>query len=96
MATNYTALSWNAFYNSWILSVTIYNVSKESDKNLISFVVHFFQNIRAVAYRWLARWLFGYMGPENTRPLSACIYENIRTRYNTGGATGYSDAAERS
>ena len=43
MATNYTALSWNAFYNSWILSVTIYNVSKESDKNLISFVVHFFQ-----------------------------------------------------
>ena len=39
MATNFTALSWNAFYNSWILSVTIY-VSKESDKNLIFFLVY--------------------------------------------------------
>ncbi|CAB3977758.1 Hypothetical predicted protein [Paramuricea clavata] len=52
--------------------------------------------IRAVRYRWLARWLFGYMGPENTRPLSSCIYEDIRTRYNTGGQSGYADAENRS
>ena len=41
-------------------------------------------------------WLFGYMGPENTRPLSSCIYKDIRTRYNTGGQSGYADAEDRS
>ena len=48
--------------------------------------------IRAVAYRWIIRWLCGYMGWGDTRPLPACIYHNIRTRYQTGNATGYTNA----
>ena len=39
--------------------------------------------IRAAAYRWTVRWLCGYMGWENTRPLPACIYQDLRTRYPT-------------
>ena len=39
--------------------------------------------IRTVGYRWIIRWLCGYMGWGNTRPLPACIYQNIRTRYAT-------------
>ena len=37
--------------------------------------------LRAVAYRWLIRWLCGYMGWGNTRPLPACIYHEIRTKF---------------
>ena len=36
------------------------------------------------------------MGPENTRPLAACIYENIRTNYNAGGHSGYAVVEDRS
>ena len=32
--------------------------------------------LRAVAYRWLAKWLWGYMGFENTKPLPACCTMN--------------------
>ena len=39
--------------------------------------------IRTVGYRWIIHWLCGYMGWGNTRPLPACIYQNIRTRYAT-------------
>jgi hypothetical protein len=41
-------------------------------------------------------WQDGCLGPENARPLPACIYENIRVRYNAGGQTGYANAEERS
>ncbi|XP_068671170.1 uncharacterized protein [Montipora foliosa] len=50
--------------------------------------------IRAVAYRWTICWLCGYMGWDNTRPLSACISHNIRTCYQTlhRQTTGYRNA----
>lgn len=51
--------------------------------------------LRAVAYRWLARWLFGEMGWENTRPLCACIYHHIRKTFPTSNTTGYTSGQER-
>ena len=51
--------------------------------------------LRAVAYRWLARWLFGEMGWENTRSLSACIYNHIRKTLPTDSTLGYSSGQER-
>ncbi len=51
--------------------------------------------LRAVAYRWLARWFFGYLGWDNTRPLPACVYGDIRQRYATGQRTGYRETEER-
>ena len=51
--------------------------------------------LRAVAYRWLAKWLWGYMGFENTRPLPACLYNNIRKRYITAQLQGYVSGQER-
>ena len=48
--------------------------------------------IHAVAYRWIIRWLCGYMGWENTRPLPAYIYHNIRSRYQTLQSRGYRNA----
>ena len=47
------------------------------------FLIYSLRFIRAVAYRWIIRWLCGYMGWENTRPLPACVYHDIRTRYQT-------------
>ena len=44
---------------------------------------------RAVAYRWLIRWLCGCIGWGNTCPLSACIYHNIRTTFGESGLTGF-------
>ena len=51
--------------------------------------------LRAVSYRWLAKWLFGRMGWENTRPLSACIYHHIRVTFPTGDAKGYVSGNKR-
>lgn len=51
--------------------------------------------LRAVAYRWLARWLFGPMGWENTRPLPSCIYHRIRSEFQTHETTGYVSGQER-
>jgi hypothetical protein len=45
--------------------------------------------VRAVGYRWLAKWLFGYMGWENTRPLPACLYHELRSRYGSTHVQGY-------
>lgn len=39
--------------------------------------------IRSVAYKWIVRWLCGYMGWDNRRPLPSCIYHHIRTSYST-------------
>ena len=50
---------------------------------------------RAVAYRLLARWMFGYMDWENTRPLPACIYHYIRTKFSSANASGYKKTNER-
>lgn len=51
--------------------------------------------VRAVAYRWTVRWLCGYMGWENTRPLPACVYHNIRKKYPSHQTRGYATALER-
>jgi len=54
------------------------------------------QFVRAVAYRWLVRWICGYMGWENTRPLPACVYHTIREKFQTDMARGYQSAQQRS
>ena len=51
--------------------------------------------LRAVAYRWIARWTFGYLGWDNARPLSACIYEHIRKAYAANYKTGFVPSANR-
>ena len=51
--------------------------------------------VRAVAYRWLAKWLFGCMGWENTRPLPACLSHDLRNRYGSTHVQGYESGQER-
>ncbi|XP_028408213.1 uncharacterized protein LOC114530791 [Dendronephthya gigantea] len=40
--------------------------------------------LRAVAYRWLVRWFYGYLGCDNRRPLPACIYHHIMKKFPNG------------
>ncbi|XP_065054113.1 uncharacterized protein LOC135690367 [Rhopilema esculentum] len=51
--------------------------------------------LRAVAYRWLIRWMFGFLGYDNARPLPACIYKFIRERFPTGAKKGYKSSQQR-
>ena len=51
--------------------------------------------LRGVAYRWLARWMYGYLGWDNTRVLPACIYNYIRTKYPSQQQKGYAASNER-
>lgn len=53
------------------------------------------QYMRAVAYRLVVRWLCGPLGWENTRPLPACVYHDLRTKYKTRGSRGYASAQDR-
>ena len=53
------------------------------------FVVRF---LRAVAYRWLVPWICGYLGWDNARPLSACVYHYVRNKYHSAQAHGYQSA----
>ena len=48
--------------------------------------------MRAVAYRWVVRYIFGFLGWDNTRPLPACAYHDISTRFSIGQSTGYASA----
>ena len=59
----------------------------------VHIIVYGFRFLRTFAYRWIVRWLCGYMGWSNRRPLSACIYLDIRTRYQTlhKQSTGYAN-----
>ncbi|PFX25739.1 uncharacterized protein LOC111329956 [Stylophora pistillata] len=50
--------------------------------------------IRAVAYRWITRWLCGYIGRDNRRPLPACVYHSKRKKYNTRQHKGYANFQE--
>jgi hypothetical protein len=54
--------------------------------------------LRAIAYRLCISMVFALMGFDNSRPLPACIYTTIRTRFpkekNTE-YTGYKSAEER-
>jgi hypothetical protein len=54
-----------------------------------------FRFVRAVGYRWMAKWLFGIMGWENTRPLPACLYHVFRTTYGSDHLQGYVAGHER-
>ncbi|XP_068689522.1 uncharacterized protein [Montipora foliosa] len=51
--------------------------------------------VRSVAYRWVVRWMFGYMGWDNTRPLPACVYNSLRTKYSSHNVRGYATAQQR-
>ncbi|XP_028408797.1 uncharacterized protein LOC114531372 [Dendronephthya gigantea] len=53
------------------------------------------QYLRAVAYRWLIKWMCGLLGWENTRPLPACVYHLIRKKYPTPDTKGYTPAEQR-
>ena len=58
-------------------------------------VLSFPRFLRAVAYRWLVRWICGYMGWENTRPLPACVCHAIRQRFHTQMRRGYQSGQQR-
>lgn len=45
--------------------------------------------LRSVAYRWLIRWLCGFMGWDNRRPLCACVYSAVRNKYPSSHKRGY-------
>ena len=51
--------------------------------------------LRAVAYRWVIRYIFGYLGWDNARPLPACVYHHIRSKYPTNQFTGFASSADR-
>ncbi|XP_022791635.1 uncharacterized protein LOC111330910 [Stylophora pistillata] len=51
--------------------------------------------IRAVAYRWTTRWHCGHMGWDNRRPLPACVYHNIRTKYQSQNTRGFAAAHDK-
>ncbi|XP_044171409.1 uncharacterized protein LOC122955702 isoform X1 [Acropora millepora] len=53
------------------------------------------QFLRAVAYRWLVRWMCGYLGWDNTRPLPACVYDDIRKKFQCTQVHGYQSAEQR-
>ena len=44
--------------------------------------------MKAVSYRWLVRWLCGYFGWDNTRALPACVYNDIRQKFQTAHVQG--------
>ena len=62
---------------------------------LLIYSPFFFRYLRAVAYRWVTRWIFGFLGWDNTRPLPSCIYHNIRTTFPDGQLHGYATAHQR-
>jgi len=55
----------------------------------------FYSFLRAVAYRWLIRWICGYLGWDNSRPLPACVYKHIRVKYPSHQSRGYQTAQQR-
>lgn len=59
-----------------------------------SFSIFLLRFLRAVSYRWLVRWICGYMGWDNTRPLPACVYHNIHWRFQSE-QTRISDSTTR-
>lgn len=81
---------YSALINETVLNVygpmlknkfgTRYSCNSENSRN---------EYHRAVCYRVLIRWLFGYLGWNRQRPLPACIYHNVRTKYNSQTFTGY-------
>eukprot|EP00112_Aurelia_sp_Birch-Aquarium-sp1_P006056 Seg1677.5 transcript_id=Seg1677.5/GoldUCD/mRNA.D3Y31 product="hypothetical protein" protein_id=Seg1677.5/GoldUCD/D3Y31 len=58
-------------------------------------IIILFRFMRAVAYRWLIRWICGYLGWDNSRPLSACIYDHIRRKFPVRAITGFMASEER-
>ena len=62
----------------------------------LQIALYSFRYLRAVAYRWLIKWMCGLLGWENTRPLPACVYNFIRKTYASADTTGYIPAEQRS
>eukprot|EP00112_Aurelia_sp_Birch-Aquarium-sp1_P011559 Seg2427.12 transcript_id=Seg2427.12/GoldUCD/mRNA.D3Y31 product="hypothetical protein" protein_id=Seg2427.12/GoldUCD/D3Y31 len=53
------------------------------------------EHMRAVGYRWVVRYIFGFLGWENTKPLPACIYHYIRSKFPDNELHGYATAQQR-
>ena len=53
-----------------------------------------FRYLRAVAYRWTVRWIFGYLGWDSRRPLPACVYTHIQAKYPSNAAVGFAAAED--
>ena len=70
-------------------------LNKSESVLLIICLPYLFRFYRAVAYRWLVRWIFGYLGWDNSRPLPACIYETARRQWPTSNTRGYVSADSR-
>ena len=51
--------------------------------------------MKAVAYRWIVRWMCGCLGWDNARPLPACVYNKVRSQYPTTSTHGFSSSTER-
>ena len=78
-------IHWASLY----LNVAIVKYSH----NLNSLFVYRF--LHAVAYRWLAKWFFGYFGLVNTKGLLTCAYTFLWRKYPTCNARGFATTDER-
>lgn len=72
------------------------NATKDITVIIRYYLLFLIRFCRAVAYRWLIRWLCGFMGWDTARPLSACMYNYVRREYYTATESkGYSKSVER-
>ena len=85
-------LSMEHLTNFFLRSITS-NIIRGVSKNVILLIC--FRFIRSVAYRWTIRWLRGFLGWDNSRPLPACVYHSIRKKYPLRQSTGYSTSQDR-
>ena len=91
-ATNWSAWKWVTFCRRKCKEGELW----DTDIRIASyFLLFLYRFVRAVAYRWVVRWLCGYMGWDNRRPLPACIYHNIRCKFPTNNTRGYTAAQAR-
>jgi len=81
----------------------VYRVGEQSlgTNNFLGFPINiskcfiYFRFLRSVGYRWTTWWLCGYIGWGNTRPLPACVYHSIRTKYHSNQSRGYASFTDR-
>jgi hypothetical protein len=67
----------------------------DDQSHILNFFWDLFRYLRAVAYRWIVKWLCGYVGWDNARPLPACIYMHIRKQYPSTETKGFMNAQQR-
>ena len=54
-----------------------------------------FRFLKAVAYRWIIKWLCGLLGWDHSSPLPACIYHKLRIQFPVKGSRGYIPSERR-